>query len=208
MAMRPPPHTCPPPSPALGRLQDASQVLRLIDHGAVFVLIAGTYSPFLLVNLAASPLGLALLAVVWAVAAVGVVMTACRGCSGGAAAAADGGGSGRRLPLRLLLYTLQGWVGALAFGLVRSCLEPRGWWSLFGGGIVYSLGLLLYSRDRSTHQLHSWYVLVVVSAAVHWAAVFLYVKAPSDACVAEAASRGLAWGSYLAPTLSAAGPEL
>lgn len=192
------------PDPLLG-LQDASQVLRLIDHGAVFVLIAGTYSPFLLVNLAASPLGLALLAVVWAVAAVGVVMTACRGCSGGAAAAADGG---RRLPLRLLLYTLQGWVGALAFGLVRACLEPRGWWSLFGGGIVYSLGLLLYSRDRSTHQLHSWYVLVVVSAAVHWAAVFLYVKAPSNECIAEAASRGLAWGSYLTPLPSAAGSEL
>ena len=98
------------------------------------------------------------------------------------------------MPLRLLLYTLQGWCGALAFLLVRACLDSLGWWTLFGGGAVYSLGLLLYSRDRaSTHQLHYWYVLVVLSAAVHWAAVFLYVRPPTAECVAEAAARGLAW---------------
>jgi hemolysin III len=215
-------------------LTDASQVFRLVDHGAVFVLIAGTYTPFLLVNIApASPLlGIALLVGVWALAAGGVVLTACRWCAarGGstrvmadavgdnvftppavvaaatAAAAAAAANPAHdsaavhthhRSPLRLLLYALQGWCGALPFFLLHSCMAPPGWWLLGGGGAVYSLGLVLYSRDRTTHQLHYWYVLVVAASAMHWLAVFYHMQPPTEACMAEAAARGIGIGRGL-----------
>lgn len=212
--MRPPSFLC--------FFQDASQVFRLVDHGAVFVLIAGTYTPFLLVNLAHTPLGPGLLLGVWITAAAGVVMTACRGCirsgvstnatedpavaasaEAGVASAPPGHAShvcGLRLPLRLLLYTLQGWCGAVAFILMRSCLSSEGWWSLFLGGLVYSVGLLLYSRDHTTHQLQYWYLLVVGASALHWVAVFLHVRPPSAECIAEAAARGLAWDGFSVQT--------
>jgi hemolysin III len=169
---------------------DSHASFALLNHAAVFVLIAGTYTPFLLVNLRHVALGPALLIAVWALAFLGVVIsTAC------------GAGTGPSRRLRPLLYAGMGWLALIPFHLLRSCVDPAGWGALGGGGAAFTLGVLLYLRERR-HADNSksvifagWYVLVVLSCAAHYYAVYSFVAPPSAACVEEAAERGLLpWG--------------
>jgi channel protein (hemolysin III family) len=86
-------------------------------------------------------------------------------------------------------------VGLLPFALLYACLPPRAWGLLAAGGVIFSLGTLLYLRDRvgNPHSLKGWwYVLVVVASTVHYVAVLNYVAPPGEACVAATAERGLA----------------
>jgi len=120
-------------------LTDASVVLRLIDHSAIYALIAGTYTPFLLSNMSASPpLSISLLAAVWALAIAGMTCSAvcCRSDIDS-------------LPTRCLrtsLYAAMGWAGAIPCVLLWPCIEPAGWLLLLGGGVVFSTGVVLYLR--------------------------------------------------------------
>lgn len=214
-----------------------SHAFQQLNHSAVYVLIAGTYSPFLLVNLRHVTLGVALLVAVWVIAVLGVIVsTACSSGEGGsaiaaaavpasaAAAAGDGAIAAaapvpspsslfrRRLPLRLrpLLYAGMGWLALIPFYLLYPCLQPEGWYLLGGGGLLFSLGVVLYIRERrtataisSTRFLFSWwYVLVVIACASHYAAVYHYVQIPDGQCTAQAVSRGLQLVPTPAPTLT------
>jgi len=135
------------------------RVFGILDHASIFLLIAGTYTPFTLVTLEGE-LGWFLFAVIWTLAIGGVLLEALS--------------KGRRRRLQVLFYLLMGWgiVGA-ARPLVRE-LAPGGIVLLLAGGIFYTLGVIFYVWRRPFHHA-VWHLFVLGGSFCHFLAVFLYV---------------------------------
>jgi hemolysin III len=132
-------------------------ILQVLDHSAIFLLIAGTYTP-----LALGPLrdagGLTILGTVWALAILGVLMKATRGAS-------------RHPRLALFLYLGMGWL-ALIFVrplVVAVPLSVLLW--LFAGGIAYTTGVLFYVRKGARYSHFVWHLFVLTGTGCHFAAV-------------------------------------
>lgn len=131
-------------------------VLRRLDHSAIFLMIAGTYTPFALMALPPR-LGLALLAVVWGIAVVGVALKVL-------------------VPHRfertsVLLYLAQGWAVLFAIGPLREALSSPSLWLLVGGGVVYTLGVAFHLLERLRFHNVVWHAFVLAAACLHYAAV-------------------------------------
>ena len=174
-------------------LTDASKVFRLVDHSAVYLLIAGTYTPFLLCNTAhLQPLSGGLLAGVWILAAIGIAVSTLSSHED----------NSRMMHVRMLLYGLMGYLGIAPCFMLYACIAPTGWGLLAMGGLIFSFGVVSYiRRNRSNpHVVHSWwYVFVVLACMMHWFAIYTYVQ-PSDCNASEFAHRlGLVWASSAAP---------
>ena len=138
----------------------AKGVLRVIDHSAIYLAIAGTYTPFLLVTLRGA-WGWSLLAVVWAAAAAGIALAAT---------------AGRRLGvLRVAIYIAMGWVGVVAFRPLLATLGPGGLSLVFGGGIIYTLGVAAYAWRGLRYHHAIWHAFVLGGSALHVLAVLWYV---------------------------------
>lgn len=143
-----------------------ARVLRRIDHASIFVLIASTYTPVAF-NLLAGTWRVALLATVWALAAIGV---------GIAIAAVP-------LPrgLRVAIYIGMGWLAAAAFGQVDPPFPPLAAAALLAGGVLYTVGAVLYAtrwpdpwpRVFGYHEI--FHVLTIVAAACFYALIAAYV---------------------------------
>jgi hemolysin III len=145
-------------------VERAKPILRQLDHAAIYLLIAGTYTPFTLITLH-GPWGWSLFAIVWTLAIAGMVLVM-RGM--------------RRRAVAVALYIGLGWIGLVALGpLVRS-LPPGGLWLLFGGGACYTLGVPFYvaKRVRFNHAL--WHCFVLAGSILQFFAVLLYVLPQSD----------------------------
>lgn len=138
-----------PPGPA-------KEMLRRIDHAVIYVMIAGTYTPFA-VNLLTPPWGTALCAAVWAAAAVGIWIKLA---------------FPRRLErLGLALYLVTGWMLLPAIGPMVDALPGAVLGLLVGGGIVYSLGVVVHLARRLAFHNALWHAMVLAAAALHYAAV-------------------------------------
>lgn len=139
----------------------AKRHLRTFDHCAIFVLIAGTYTPFLLTDLR-GPLGWALLGTVWALAVGGVVFKLFF--------------TGRWRKLSTAFYVGMGWLAALAFEPMREALPPWALVWIVAGGVAYTGGTAFYlSRRRFAHAI--WHAFVLVGSICHFAAVLVVVLA-------------------------------
>ncbi|MDQ0325935.1 hemolysin III [Rhodopseudomonas julia] len=128
-------------------------VLRRLDHSAIFLLIAGTYTPFMAVSKTWW-----LLAFVWSVAAAGVF--------------------GKLfVPHRfdrvaLVAYLGLGWSGIVAYGPLTEALSSSVVWLVIGGGIVYSVGVIFHVWQRLLFQNAIWHAFVVTAACIHFVAVW------------------------------------
>ena len=141
-------------------LPRAKEVLRVLDHSAIYLLIAGTYTPFCLVSLP-RPWGGSLLAVVWGLAGIGV---------------ATRGLLSKRWPaLSVALYLLMGWVIVVALRPLRLHLEPGGLALLFAGGLCYTAGVAFYAWRRLPYHHAVWHGFVLAGSVLHFLAVLLYV---------------------------------
>jgi hemolysin III len=137
----------------------AKAVFQRMDHAAIFLLIAGTYTPFTLVALRGG-LGFGLLATVWGLAAVGVVLATA-------------------LPRRTRRFSVvlclgMGWLAALAAGPLSRALPAQAIALLLGGGVAYTLGVVFYAWRRPFHHA-VWHVFVLAGSACHFACVLGYV---------------------------------
>ena len=139
-----------PPGPAKARL-------RLAEHAAIFLLIAGTYTPFTLGALRGTTLGTVLLAAVWILAAVGIVLKVV---------------DGHRHPVLMTgLYVGMGWLALLAIGPLWRQLPHGGFYCLLGGGASYTLGVVFYAIDGRLRFGHFiWHLFVLAGTALHVAA--------------------------------------
>ena len=130
--------------------------LKVLDHCAIYLLIAGTYTPFTLVALRGTA-GWALFAAVWALAAIGIVFKLFS--------------TGRFRLFSTLVYVAMGWLVLFAIQPVWAALDgwTLGW--LFAGGVAYTLGTLFYMR-RSWPYSHSvWHLFVIAGGACHFIAI-------------------------------------
>lgn len=135
--------------------------LRRLDHGAIFVMIAGTYTPLTALRLSAG-WGNALLATVWAAAALGVLLKLWRP---------------RRIEsISVAIYLLLGWIGVVALEELLSSVETGTLILLLIGGLLYSGGLVFHLAQGRRYQTALWHLSVLTAAAVHYLAVVSLVK--------------------------------
>ena len=141
-----------------GRVKD---VLRKLDHCSIYLLIAGTYTPFTLVTLRGS-WGWSLLGVIWTLAIIGIVQEAWLG-------------KGARL-LSLAIYVLMGWLGVVAYNPLIEALTPAGMAWLVAGGVFYTVGIVFYALDETLRHGHGiWHLFVLLGSTSHYVALLLYV---------------------------------
>lgn len=141
----------------------AKHVLRVIDHVAIYLLIAATYTPFALAVLRGA-WGWTLFGVVWALAVIGVLHKTFLGF---------------RLPrLSTLMYLGMGWLAIVAIGPLTRALPPSGLVLLFAGGLCYTAGVALYVRDHLPYRHALWHLFVIAGSGCHYAAVMRYATGP------------------------------
>jgi hemolysin III len=131
-------------------------VLRRFDHSAIYVLIAATYTPFIM-ELRDSVVALALLVGVWCVAIFGIVLKL--------------GWPGRFDKLAVGLYLVLGWSGVILYHSVVGALPEAALWLVLAGGALYSLGVIFHSWRRLRFQNVIWHCFVLLGAACHYTAV-------------------------------------
>lgn len=130
------------------------------DHAAIYVLIAGTYTPFLLVNLR-GPLGWSLLALVWSIAILGVAIELVL--------------KERKKWLSLTLYLGLGWMALIAINPMLDNVAINGLLLLLAGGLAYSLGVIFYVWKSLKYHHAVWHVFVLAGSVLHFLSVFYYV---------------------------------
>lgn len=135
-------------------------VLRRLDHAAIFVMIAGSYTPFALVAIG-GPWGWGLLAVVWTAGAAGVLLKLAWP---------------RRLEgLSVVLYLLLGWVIVVALGPLLAAVPLPAVVLLGAGGVLYSVGVVFHLWERLPYNKAIWHALVLAAAGCHYAAILGWV---------------------------------
>src|SRR5437660_3325414 len=134
----------------------AKWVLRRFDHSAIYVLIAATYTPFIM-ELKDSIFAIALLIGVWCVAIVGIVIKL--------------RWPGRFYRLSVGLYLALGWSGLMLYDSVVTALPRMALWFVVAGGALYSLGVVFHAWRRLRFQNAIWHCFVLLGAACHYTAV-------------------------------------
>jgi hemolysin III len=137
-------------------------VLRRFDHSAIYVLIAATYTPFI-VELKDSVFAIALLIGVWCVAIFGIVLKLVW--------------PGRFDRLSVGLYLALGWSGLMLYDSVVTELPRMALWFVLAGGALYSLGVIFHAWRRLRFQNVIWHCFVLLGAACHYTAVLDLVLA-------------------------------
>ena len=143
----------------------AKDLFRKLDHVAIYVMIAGTYTPFALVTLEGA-WGWSLFGAVWGLAAVGIVQELCIA-------------RGARL-LSLAIYLMMGWLAVVALVPLFRALSWSGMGWVAGGGLVYTVGIVFYLFDERFRHWHGiWHLFVLGGSAMHFVAVLLFVARPT-----------------------------
>ncbi len=142
------------------RGQSLKRVLRKLDHAAIFFLIAGTYTPFLLVNLR-GPWGWSLFGVIWSLALGGMIMKFRF--------------TGRFRGVSTAIYVLMGWLIVIALVPMLRSIQPGGLWLLLAGGLCYTGGTVFYLWRRLPFQHAIWHLFVLGGSICHFFAVYRYV---------------------------------
>jgi hemolysin III len=139
----------------------AKHVFRVLDHEAIYLLIAGSYTPFTLVTLDGR-VGWWLFGAIWGMAALGMVLDA--------------------LPRRgarvapLIIYFVMGWLIVLAINPLLAALPRAGFIWLLTGGLLYTSGIVFYALDSRYPWMHGvWHLFVLAGSISHYVAILVYV---------------------------------
>ena len=137
------------------------KIFQKFDHIAIYLLIAGTYTPFTLVTLPDS-LGWTFFAVIWGLAMIGIVIDLLPQ-------------KGHRI-LPLVIYLLMGWLVVLVIGPLTQNLPSLGFEFLIAGGMFYTMGVLFYVLDSKHKLAHGiWHLFVLAGSVSHFITVAVYV---------------------------------
>lgn len=147
------------------RDEQLKQTMRKFDHAAIFLLIAGTYTPFLLVSLRGA-WGWSLFGVMWGLAAVGITLKFWF--------------TGRFRLGSTLIYVGMGWMVLVAIRPLSVALPRAGLYLLFSGGLCYTGGAVFYLWKRLPYHHAVWHLMVLGGSACHWAAVFCCLIPPAS----------------------------
>ena len=137
----------------------AKQIFRVIDHSAIFLLIAGTYTPFTL-GVLRGTWGWMLFGLVWSLAILGIVLKSV-------------GGIGYPR-LSTALYVGMGWLALIAIRPLWVHVPVAGWLWLIAGGLAYTSGIAFYAAERVRYGHFVWHVFVLMGTVCHFFAVLWY----------------------------------
>ncbi|AVH31644.1 hemolysin III family protein [Vibrio fluvialis] len=140
--------------------QNAKRWLKTFDHCAIYLLIAGSYTPFLLVSLR-TPLAFGLMIVIWSIALLGIIMKIAFVY--------------RFKRLSLVTYLTMGWLSLIVIYQLALNLDVGGLTLLAAGGVVYSLGVIFYVAKRIPYNHAIWHAFVLAGCACHFLAIYLYI---------------------------------
>lgn len=142
------------------QVERIKRLLRTLDHTAIFLLIAGTYTPFLLVNLR-GPWGWSLFAVIWGLTFAGIALRLFL--------------KGRLHGLVVSIYVAMGWIVVVAIQPMLERVGTGGLVLLAAGGLAYTAGVVFYKWRRLPYNHAIWHGFVLAGAALHFFAVLFYV---------------------------------
>jgi hemolysin III len=145
----------------------AKHYLRIFDHAAIFVLIAGSYTPFALITLREHG-GIPLFFILWGITLVGVVFKVFF--------------VGRFNLLSTILYLLMGWMAVFVYEPLINNLPFHGLLLLVGGGLSYSLGVIFFLWDRLPFNHGIWHLFVMGGSIMHFLAIYYSCLPTSLAC--------------------------
>ncbi len=135
-------------------------LLRTIDHSAIYLLIAGTYTPFMLVNLR-GPWGWSIFGTIWGIAILGIILKTT---------------SFGRLPgISLGFYLTMGWIIVIAIKPMLAVLDKGGLELLILGGLAYTVGVVFYVWEKLPYSHAIWHLFVLAGSAFHFFAILFYV---------------------------------
>lgn len=137
----------------------AKRIFHALDHSAIFLLIAGTYTPFSL-GVLRGGWGSTLLAIVWGLAFIGIAMKVI------------GGVNSTRL--FVILYVCMGWLALVAVKPIIERVPLAGVVWILGGGVAYTFGLVFFGADRLRYNHFVWHLFVIIGSACHFIAVLWY----------------------------------
>lgn len=140
----------------------AKGIFRKFDHTAIYLLIAGTYTPFTLVTLR-GPWGWSLFGAVWGLAAAGMLI--------------DIFHKDEKRFIPVVIYVIMGWLVITAIKPLRAALPASAFGLLLAGGLLYTGGIVFYALDKRLAHSHGiWHLFVLAGSISHFIAVFLYVR--------------------------------
>ncbi|AMK29089.1 MULTISPECIES: PAQR family membrane homeostasis protein TrhA [Pseudomonas] len=140
----------------------AKRIMRKLDHLSIYLLIAGSYTPFCLVSLR-GPWGWSLFGVVWGLALVGMLQEIKPR-------------SEARI-LSIIIYALMGWIVLVAVKPLLHSLGGAGFAWLAAGGVFYTVGIIFFAFDSRFRHWHGiWHLFVIAGSLMHFVAVFFYVS--------------------------------
>jgi hemolysin III len=141
----------------------AKHLFKILDHCGIYLLIAGTYTPFTLVTLRGDG-GWVLFGVVWGLAALGIALEALWAY--------------RPRWLSAAVYLGMGWLAVLSIRPLAANLAPAGLWLLVAGGLAYTVGTAFYVLQRVRYMHAVWHLFVLGGSTCHFLAVLLFVIRP------------------------------
>ena len=141
------------------------RVFKVLDHISIYLLIAGTYTPFMLIGVQ-SDTGTMILGLVWSLAIVGIISEVLL--------------SGKLVKAcQLVIYLSMGWACSLDFPSLKTALPEAGFLWLAAGGVIYTVGILFYIVDKIGWLNHAhgiWHFFVLVGSTFHFIAVVVYLR--------------------------------
>ncbi|OGT20014.1 MAG: hemolysin III [Gammaproteobacteria bacterium RBG_16_57_12] len=139
----------------------AKRIFQILDHQAIYLLIAGTYTPFMLVGLKGA-LGWWMFGAIWGLALFGIVLDALPR-------------KGTRV-VPIIIYLVMGWLALFALDPIIDALSPEGFHWLLAGGIFYTTGVVFFILDHWYPRCHViWHLFVLAGSASHYFAILLFL---------------------------------
>src|SRR5699024_10770728 len=135
-------------------------IFLIIDHAAIYIFTAGTYTPFALIILDGS-LGWGLFKLVWSFAVIGIIL--------------ESFVVNKFVVVFTLFYILMGWLIVLVWGLLTESMQPNCLLLLVLGGIIYTIGAVFYIWISIPFHHMVWHIFVLIGSAFHFSAILLYV---------------------------------
>ncbi|AAY95000.1 hemolysin III family protein [Pseudomonas protegens] len=139
----------------------AKNIMQKVDHFSIYLLIAGSYTPFCLVTLR-GPWGWTLFGIVWGLALIGILQEIKPR-------------SEARI-LSIVIYAVMGWIVLVAVKPLLAALGPAGFAWLATGGVLYTVGIIFFALDSRLRHAHGiWHLFVIAGSLLHFVAILFYV---------------------------------